>query len=67
METYYDVFVRTWWKESPGWPNGLEPCPGEKHYIGHHLIYEDALAMCDEYNSTHEPGRLSKKAEFTEC
>lgn len=22
----YRVFTRTWWKDNPEWPNGLEPC-----------------------------------------
>jgi hypothetical protein len=78
METYYDVFHRTWWKKcrhnpsnlraprSWGWPNGLEPGFGKKHYIAHHVTREDALELCEEYNSTHEPGRLSDKAEFEE-
>lgn len=64
----YDVFVRTWWKENPSWPNGLEPCPGERRYIARGVTYERARELCDEYNETHEPGRLSKKAEFeTAC
>lgn len=24
----YNVFNRTWWKENPPWPNGLEPEAG---------------------------------------
>jgi len=66
MQTYYDVFVRTWWQENKGWPNGLEPCPGDKHYIARHVTRDNALKICEEYNSTHEPGQLSKKAEFEE-
>jgi hypothetical protein len=67
-QKYYNVFHRTWWKEAetPGWPNGLEPCAGKRHYIKKHVTYADARELCDEYNSTHEPGRLSDKAEFEE-
>jgi hypothetical protein len=60
----YDVFVRTWWKENPAWPNGLEPCPGRKHYLAKGVSYERARELCQQYNSTHKPGRLSRKAEF---
>lgn len=67
METYYHVFTRTWWAENPAWPNGLEPCPGERHYIARHVTYADARELCEEYNDTHEPGRLSLKAEFEEA
>ena len=67
METYYDVFVRTWWKENPSWPNGLEPEAGKRRYIARHVTREDALELCQEYRATHDPGRLSKKAEFGEA
>ena len=64
----FDVFTRTWWKENHTgtWPNGLEPCPGEKTYIATNLSEEDALELCEEYNSSHDPGRLSLKAEYEE-
>lgn len=63
----YRVFVRNWWKENPNWPNGLEPAPrARKHYLpGTRFETEDeASAFCQEYNRTHKPGRLSRKAEF---
>jgi hypothetical protein len=68
-EILYDVFTRTWWKENKSgcWPNNLEPCPGEKTYLANNVSRETALLLCDEYNATHEPGRLSLKAEFTEA
>jgi hypothetical protein len=69
METYYNVFHRTWWKEAtPGtcWPNNLEPEPGERHEIANHVTRADAIELCKRYNSTHEPGRYSDKAEFEE-
>lgn len=61
---YYSVFVRTWWRVNPAWPNGLEPEPGKRRYIARHVTYEDARAIAKQYNDTHDPGRLSKKAEF---
>ena len=69
MSEYFDVFHRTWWKENPGWPNGLEPQAGEKHYLrgGRGLTREDAIEMCEDWNSQHEAGRLSDKAEFEEA
>lgn len=67
METYYDVFTRTWWRNNPSWPKGLEPCPGRKTYLRKHVTWEDARAICEQYNSTHKPGRLSRKAEFEEA
>ncbi len=64
METYYDCFVRTWWRENPEWPDGLEPCPGKKRYIARHVTWRDACEICKRWNDAHEPGRLSRKAEF---
>lgn len=68
-QKYYDVFHRTFWKDNPSgqWPNGLEPHKGEREYIERHVTYADARRLCQEYNSTHEPGRYSDKAEFEEA
>ena len=60
----FDVFVRNWWRNNPDWPNGLEPCPGKRLYKARNVTYEVARAMCEEYNRTHKPGRLSRKCEF---
>jgi hypothetical protein len=61
----FTVFVRNWWKENPSWPNGLEPdSTAEKTVLAFNLTESDARAMCKEYNDTHEPGRLSRKAEY---
>jgi hypothetical protein len=29
----YNVFTRTWWRNNPAYPNGLEPSPGRKRYM----------------------------------
>lgn len=65
-EARYDVFTRTWWKEATtsGWPNNLEPSAGRKHYIARRVTWEEAREICQQYNSTHKPGRYSRKAEF---
>ena len=60
----FRTFIRTWWKENPEWPNGLEPHPGRKSYCATHFKEEEARAACEHYNSTHEPGRLSRKMEY---
>ncbi len=64
METYYDVFHRTWWTRNPAYPNGLEPCAGRKHYIRKHVTEADAREICRAWNANHEPGQLSDKAEY---
>ena len=63
MTTYYNVFVRTWWKRNPSWPGGREPGVGRKTYLRKHVTYDDAREICKRYNDTHEP----RKAEFEEC
>lgn len=61
--TYY-VFTRTWWRENPRWPNGLEPHAGRRYTIARGCTYEEAQQIAQEWNATHKPGRLSRKAEF---
>lgn len=62
----YQVYVSNWWKENPGWPNGLEPDGTDKHTLKRVSTEAEAQAICTEYNATHEPGRLSRKAEYQE-
>jgi hypothetical protein len=60
----YNVFTRTWWRDNPAWPDGLEPHPGKRRYMARGVSRERALELCQQYNSTHKPGRRSHKAEF---
>lgn len=62
----YNVFTRTWWRRNRSWPRGLEPHAGRKTYLKRGVTYEEARALCREYNATHAPGELSLKAEFEE-
>jgi hypothetical protein len=62
----YTVFHRTWWKNNPNWPNGLEPCAGEKHFIGTVNTEQEAQYMCRMWNNKHDPGKLSDKAEYSD-
>lgn len=61
----YRVFTRTWWKLNPSWPKGLEPCAGRQTTIRRGLTEAEARQVCQQYNSSHNPGRLSRKAEYT--
>ena len=60
----YRVFVRDWWR----YENGRKvPNPGaRKTTLARVDTYEEARELCEEYNRMHEPGPLSRKAEFTE-
>ena len=68
----YRVFTRTWWRQNSttsdrgilAWPDGLEPCAGRKTTIARHCTEQEARAIAQEYNATHKPGRLSRKAEL---
>ena len=62
----YEIFHRTWWQPNPSWPDGREPGVGEPHHIGWADSEEEARQMCREWNSEHEPGHLSDKAEYSE-
>ena len=63
---HYDVFVRTWWKANPSWPNGLEPHLGPKVYIARKVTETEARSIAQDWNKSHRPGKLSRKAEFEE-
>ena len=67
MTAYYNVFHRTWWRRNPQWPGKREPGTGRKTYLARHVTYDDARAIARQYNETHEPGFLSRKAEFEEA
>lgn len=60
----FRVFTRTWWRNNPEWPNGLEPHAGRKYTLGLCNTEAEARDMCAEYAKTHKPGRLSRKAEY---
>ena len=64
----YRVFTRTWWRANPAWPDGREPGAGRRSYSGHpdRLTYSEAQTYCRNWNATHAPGKLSRKAEFEE-
>ena len=61
----YRVFTRTWWRRNPSWPGGREPGAGRQTTIARQCTEAEALAICERYNTTHKPGFLSRKAEFT--
>ena len=66
----FTTFIRNWWKESTDkvnrWPDNLEPGPtARKQEMGTYQKEEDARQACQHYNSTHKPGRLSRKMEYT--
>lgn len=60
----YQVFVRTWWKKNPSWPNGLEPSPGRKKHLCYAETIEEARKICQEHNASNKPGKYGSKAEF---
>ncbi len=61
----YRVFVRNWWKRNAAWPGGREPGAGRKTVIAKHVDSEEsARDICKAYNACHDPGFLSRKAEY---
>jgi hypothetical protein len=64
-EPTYRVFVRSWYKRNPTWPNGREPYGGApKTTLARKLSYSAARDMCEVWNKNHDPGKYSRKAEF---
>ena len=63
----YKVFIRNWWKRNPDYPGGREPHAGRKHTLHKRIATEaEAREICKVYNANHEPGFLSRKAEYEE-
>jgi len=63
----YRVFVRNWWKWKTNryGQKSLEPDPRARKYtIANVPTEEMARQICQEYNQTHKPGPLSRKAEY---
>lgn len=63
----YTIFVRNWYKYAT--KNGkrvIVPNPNaRREKIGTSQTIEGARKQCEAWNSTHTPGPLSRKAEFT--
>lgn len=68
FEMAYRVFVRNWWKHNAAYPNGLEPNGGARKttLVKRVETETQARSICQTYNATHEPGPLSRKAEYEE-
>ena len=60
----YRVFKRTWWKDNPNWPDGLEPEAGPKRHICLARTEEEAQERCRKFNEENDAGRYSLKAEY---
>jgi hypothetical protein len=62
----FRVYVCNWWRVEETTGHKV-PDPGaRKTTIDKVATEEEARARCKEYNDTHTPGRLSRKAEYTE-
>ena len=62
----YKIFVRKWWKDDPKWPSELAPDSGaRKTTLGYASTEMEAREFCREWNNSHNPGKLSRKAEYT--
>ena len=69
-EPLYNVFVRNWWAAAGRDSMGKRlrvPGPGRKRYLDRGVNYTRARQLCDAYNTSHNPGFLSRKAEFEQC
>lgn len=60
----YTAFVRRWYRLNPH-TGKMEHHMGRKTILRTGLTYEEAVMVCREYNEKNDPGRFSRKAEFT--
>ena len=61
----FQTFTRTFWKLDKNSPDGRSPSIGHAYPLEIVYTEEEAIKVCLEWNATHEPGILSKKAEYT--
>jgi len=64
MKNKYRIYVRTWWVKDKEYPGGRKPHVGRKRILGYTDSIEKARDWCSVWNCNHDPGFLSKKAEF---
>jgi len=63
----FTVFTRTWWTRDPALPAGRICRPGRKYTLADRVATEaEALEICRRYNDSHDPGPLSRRAEYDE-
>ena len=62
----YNVFVRTFWKWQYNQYGQKTKTPhlGRKSYLARNISEDIARRICKEYNESHNPGELSRKAEY---
>lgn len=63
----FRCFTRTWWRWSDTTPRKRVPGAGRKTTRHKNIrTEEEARRLCQEWNTTHEPGLLSRKMEYEE-
>lgn len=61
----FTVFVRNFWKKNPAYPGGREPnLSARKTKIATADTEDEARRIAREWNASHDPGPLSRKAEY---
>lgn len=61
----YVIFTRNWWKQNAR-TGQLEPdSSARKTTVGYAQTETEAREFCREWNNSHNPGKLSRKAEYT--
>lgn len=64
----YRVYVRNGWRDNSALEIGLEFDPdAHKQILDYVATQEEAFAVSKHYNDTHEPGRFSRRAEYTDA
>lgn len=60
----YRIFIRDWWVPNPNWPDGREPQPGKKRYVGRAKTIDEAREKCAERNERLKGHKMGRMAEF---
>lgn len=64
--TIYTVYTANHWKLNTAWPDNLEPIENNRRRIGTAQDEIRAQEIADEWNAKHKPGKLVRRATYTD-
>ena len=64
--TTYTIYTSNWFQHNSEWPDGLEPIENSRRKIGTAQDETRAQEIAAEWNAKHKPGKLKRRARYTD-